>query len=127
MVYSTCSLSPSQNECVVENAVALANSYYGIRCLEKSLKPIEKHLTTTGLYKFHTACKRGILVVPYLVSNFGPMYTCKLQRIRWFKYFVKFLDLNKFCYVLTFWDKKIIGNNNLQKQENSIMRKFKTF
>uniref|UniRef100_A0A915DMR5 NOL1/NOP2/Sun domain family member 4 n=1 Tax=Ditylenchus dipsaci TaxID=166011 RepID=A0A915DMR5_9BILA len=41
VVYSTCSLSPTQNECVVENAAALAKTYYNIECVEKSLKFME--------------------------------------------------------------------------------------
>lgn len=31
VIYSTCSLSPVQNEGVVENSVAIANEYFGIK------------------------------------------------------------------------------------------------
>lgn len=80
VVYSTCTLSPLQNESVVENACAIVKRNYGIVCIEKSLNRLKGHLTSTGLYKFNDQCKRGILVVPFLPSNFGPMYVCKIMR-----------------------------------------------
>lgn len=80
VVYSTCSLSPTQNEAVVENAVVLANRYYGIKCVELSLRPLRRHLATTGLFRFSENCHRGIQLVPWIISNFGPMYICKLRK-----------------------------------------------
>lgn len=62
VVYSTCTLSPSQNEAVVENAAVLALQHYGIRCVERSLKSMQRHFTATGLFRFHQQCQRGILV-----------------------------------------------------------------
>uniref|UniRef100_A0A0N5BW21 NOL1/NOP2/Sun domain family member 4 n=1 Tax=Strongyloides papillosus TaxID=174720 RepID=A0A0N5BW21_STREA len=80
VVYSTCTLSPLQNESVIENACAIVKRNYGIVCIEKSLNRLKSHLTSTGLYKFNDQCRRGILVVPFLPSNFGPMYVCKIMR-----------------------------------------------
>jgi len=82
VVYSTCTLSPSQNEAVVENAAVLAESHYGIKCVERSLKPMGMDLRETGLFRFNEKCSRGILVLPWILSNFGPMYLCKLQRLQ---------------------------------------------
>lgn len=82
VVYSTCSLAPTQNECIVENAIILAQQYYNIQCAEQSLKYMEDHFQTTGLYWFSNCCKRGILVIPSVLTNFGPMYVCKIKRLK---------------------------------------------
>ncbi|KAL3096417.1 hypothetical protein niasHT_028653 [Heterodera trifolii] len=74
VVYSTCTLSPTQNEMVVENACALARTHYGIKTVERSLKKMENRLTNTGLFQFSADCRRGSLLLPTLLSNFGPTY-----------------------------------------------------
>ncbi|KFO64516.1 5-methylcytosine rRNA methyltransferase NSUN4, partial [Corvus brachyrhynchos] len=56
VVYSTCSLSPLQNECVVERALDIEEDTFKINC------------------------RLGELVLPHLAANFGPMYFCKLRR-----------------------------------------------
>ncbi|KAL3109058.1 hypothetical protein niasHT_012620 [Heterodera trifolii] len=81
VVYSTCTLSPTQNEMVVENACALARTHYGIKAVERSLKKMENRLTNTGLFQFSADCRRGSLLLPSLLSNFGPTYVCKITRI----------------------------------------------
>ncbi|KAL3069110.1 hypothetical protein niasHT_034340 [Heterodera trifolii] len=86
VVYSTCTLSPTQNEMVVENACALARTHYGIKAVERSLKKMENRLTNTGLFQFSADCRRGSLLLPTLLSNFGPTYVCKILSKRWLKY-----------------------------------------
>ncbi|EGT49016.1 hypothetical protein CAEBREN_31715 [Caenorhabditis brenneri] len=81
VVYSTCTLSPSQNEAVVENAVAVARNDFAIETVEESLHQLVSHMTSSGLYRFHNT-QIGALVVPFLPSNFGPMYICKLTRLQ---------------------------------------------
>ncbi|CAP24697.2 Protein CBG03881 [Caenorhabditis briggsae] len=81
VVYSTCTLSPSQNEAVVENAVAVVKNDFGIEIVEESLHQLVSHMTASGLYRFHDT-PLGALVVPFLPSNFGPMYICKLTRLQ---------------------------------------------
>lgn len=81
VVYSTCTLSPSQNEAVVENAVAIVRNDFGIETVEESLHQLVSHFSSTGLYRFHDT-PLGALVVPFLPSNFGPMYICKLARLQ---------------------------------------------
>lgn len=79
-MYSTCTLSPAQNDGVVHAAmdhlwketdidtVVIDMSY---------LRPIFKDIFT-----FFPKTKYGQLVLPTLSSNFGPMYICKIKRIR---------------------------------------------
>uniref|UniRef100_A0A914H4Z9 NOL1/NOP2/Sun domain family member 4 n=1 Tax=Globodera rostochiensis TaxID=31243 RepID=A0A914H4Z9_GLORO len=81
VVYSTCTLSPTQNEIVVENACALAGTHYGIQTVERSLKRMENRLANTGLFQFSADCRRGSLLLPNLLSNYGPTYVCKISRI----------------------------------------------
>lgn len=82
VVYSTCTLAPNQNDVIVDNAASLAESRYGIKVVERSLIPMQKKLSSSGLFKFSHLCHRGILILPFLPSNFGPMYVCKLQRVK---------------------------------------------
>ncbi|KAI6211590.1 Utp13 specific WD40 associated domain protein [Aphelenchoides besseyi] len=82
VVYSTCALSPQQNECVVENAAALVREHYDMDVVEVSVKRLENHLRNTGLYRFTDKCRRGMLIVPNIRSNFGPMFICKLKRTK---------------------------------------------
>lgn len=84
VVYSTCTLSPTQNECVVENTAALARQHFGIEVVEQSLSQLENQLRNTHLFRFSEKCQRGTMVVPFIRSNYGPMYVCKLLRTRWF-------------------------------------------
>uniref|UniRef100_A0A183F3Z5 NOL1/NOP2/Sun domain family member 4 n=1 Tax=Heligmosomoides polygyrus TaxID=6339 RepID=A0A183F3Z5_HELPZ len=81
VVYSTCTLSSTQNEAVVENAVAIAEQKFGIRVVEESLSQLVTHLSSSSLYRFSDQCRTGALVLPFLPSNFGPMYLCKLTRL----------------------------------------------
>ncbi|KAI6184370.1 5-methylcytosine rRNA methyltransferase NSUN4 [Aphelenchoides bicaudatus] len=82
VVYSTCTLSPTQNESVIENTAALARRHFGINVVEQSLSRLENHLKNTFLFRFADKCQRGLLVVPNIRSNYGPMYVCKLLRTR---------------------------------------------
>uniref|UniRef100_A0A1I7XTQ5 NOL1/NOP2/Sun domain family member 4 n=1 Tax=Heterorhabditis bacteriophora TaxID=37862 RepID=A0A1I7XTQ5_HETBA len=82
VVYSTCTLSSIQNEAVVENAVAIAENKFKIKVVEECLSQLATHLSSSGLFRFSDQCKRGALVLPFLPSNFGPMYICKLSRLQ---------------------------------------------
>ena len=74
VMYSTCSLSPIENENVVEKL--LSNSDY---CLEVR-DPLEWiNYDEFAIYK---CCKHGSLVLPTVVKNWGPLYFCKLQKLK---------------------------------------------
>ncbi|XP_018430692.1 PREDICTED: 5-methylcytosine rRNA methyltransferase NSUN4 [Nanorana parkeri] len=80
VVYSTCSLSPLQNEFVVERALELAAAEYGIDATIAELRPLRQIFRKT--FNFHEECRIGELVTPHLTANFGPMYFCLLRRGR---------------------------------------------
>jgi 16S rRNA C967 or C1407 C5-methylase (RsmB/RsmF family) len=81
LVYSTCTLSPVQNEGVVN--MALKNLWE-----ETSLKFVVSDLTEAlqpfrWMFKIlgpNDGIKLGNLVVPNLLNNFGPTYLCKITR-----------------------------------------------
>jgi len=74
IVYSTCSLSPIENDGVVDSAMAELHS-----------TKVETVNFVSGL-KIDEFCtsdttKHGLLVIPSKAKNWGPMYTCKLLRV----------------------------------------------
>ncbi|KAG9278842.1 5-methylcytosine rRNA methyltransferase NSUN4 [Astyanax mexicanus] len=79
VVYSTCSLSQLQNECVVQRAVTVAQQEMGIRVEVQNLSSFTRLFSHT----FHFAPQPAVgeLVLPHLCANFGPIYLCKLRRM----------------------------------------------
>lgn len=80
VVYSTCTLSQLQNEFVVERALEVAASEYGIHASIQELRPFQEIFRKT--FNFHEKCRIGELVLPHLTANFGPIYFCLLRRER---------------------------------------------
>ncbi|NWS29843.1 NSUN4 methyltransferase, partial [Polioptila caerulea] len=78
VVYSTCSLSPLQNECVVERALEVAEAQFNISVHVEDLSHFRTLFQDT--FSFFSDCRLGELVLPHLTANFGPMYFCKLRR-----------------------------------------------
>ncbi|XP_072789150.1 5-cytosine rRNA methyltransferase NSUN4 isoform X1 [Taeniopygia guttata] len=79
VVYSTCSLSPLQNECVVERALDVAGAQFNISVHVEDLSHFRTLFQDT--FSFFSDCRLGELVLPHLTANFGPMYFCKLRRL----------------------------------------------
>ncbi|NXQ96246.1 NSUN4 methyltransferase, partial [Sagittarius serpentarius] len=79
VVYSTCSLSPLQNEYVVERAAEIAESQFNIGIHVEDLSHFRMLFQDT--FSFFLDCRLGELVLPHLTANFGPMYFCKLRRM----------------------------------------------
>ncbi|KAM3718855.1 5-methylcytosine rRNA methyltransferase nsun-4 [Dirofilaria immitis] len=59
IVYSTCALSPVQNDGVVENAVAIADEHFGIKVVELSLSQMVSNFKK--IYRFSDKPRRGTL------------------------------------------------------------------
>uniref|UniRef100_UPI0037E8412C 5-methylcytosine rRNA methyltransferase NSUN4 n=1 Tax=Semicossyphus pulcher TaxID=241346 RepID=UPI0037E8412C len=79
ILYSTCSLSQSQNVSVVEQAVYLAQENHGIQLQVADLRPLTHMFRKT--FHFAPDLALGEMVIPHLAANFGPIYMCKLRRL----------------------------------------------
>lgn len=79
IVYSTCSLSQLQNECVVQQAINVAQEELGITVQVQDLRWFTQCFSDT--FHFAPQLSVGELVLPHLCANFGPIYMCKLQRM----------------------------------------------
>ena len=80
VVYSTCTMSPVENDGVVQKALARLqieshHARYAVVSLREAFRPLR------GLYKFDTNGEFGQLVLPSITSNFGPMYISKIKRL----------------------------------------------
>jgi len=80
VVYSTCSLSLLQNECVIERAAEIAETQFNIGIHVEDLSHFRTLFQDT--FSFFSDCRMGELVLPHLTANFGPTYFCKLRRMR---------------------------------------------
>jgi len=82
LVYSTCTLSPIQNDGVVHRVLAQiweeTNLNFEVEDLNLAVKPFRFMCKIFGRKE---GVKYGQLVVPSLMNNFGPMYFCKINRI----------------------------------------------
>lgn len=78
IVYSTCSLSPIQNEGVVN---AVLNSFEDQK-FSLRVEPMEEYKKYFEyFFQFSPSCKNGLLVSPDIKKNFGPFYLCKISKI----------------------------------------------
>lgn len=80
VVYSTCTMSPLENDNVVKRAlIKLQEEGSPLRFAVINLK--EAYRPFRGLFRFNTKFTYGQQVVPNICSNFGPMYISKIKRI----------------------------------------------
>ena len=82
LVYSTCTLSPIQNDGVVHMALSSlweeTSLNFEVCDLSKAVKPMRFLCKIQGRKE---GIKYGQLVVPNLPANFGPMYFAKIRRM----------------------------------------------
>ncbi|KAG8014039.1 5-methylcytosine rRNA methyltransferase NSUN4 [Nibea albiflora] len=79
IVYSTCTLSQTQNLDVVEQAIYMAQEKHGIHLQVVDLRPLTHMFRKT--FHFAPDLHLGEMVIPHLAANFGPIYMCKLRRL----------------------------------------------
>lgn len=82
VVYSTCTLSPLQNDGVVHLALSKIWQETRIDCCVVDLTHAVRPLSF--LYRLGTnlGLRYGQIVLPSLLSNFGPMYFAKIKRLK---------------------------------------------
>ena len=79
IVYSTCTLAPTQNDGVIQAACEHIWKETNIDVAIVELDHIPKLFG--DIFRFYTGCRYGQLVIPSLSCNFGPMYFCKIKRL----------------------------------------------
>ncbi|CAG2184850.1 NSUN4 [Mytilus edulis] len=80
VVYSTCSLSPGQNDGVIQATLEHLWKETNIDVNVIDLSYMQTLFKDT--FNFYPCCRFGQLVLPNLRANFGPMFICKLKRIQ---------------------------------------------
>ena len=78
-MYSTCTLSPPQNDGVIQATLEKIWQETDINITVQDLSAIRDRFRDT--FFFYKDSRFGQLVVPHLTANFGPMYFCKLKRL----------------------------------------------
>ncbi|KAK4874113.1 hypothetical protein RN001_013473 [Aquatica leii] len=81
VVYSTCSLSPIQNDGVVSMALKKIWEETNLEFIVKDLSPALAQVQSVYRLADASLMKYGQLVIPFKEQNYGPTYFCKLQRM----------------------------------------------
>ncbi|ELU16149.1 hypothetical protein CAPTEDRAFT_182432 [Capitella teleta] len=79
IVYSTCTLSPPQNDGVIQATIEKLSTETDAQVVIQNTTPIAQSFSET--FVFHK-CRFGHLVIPNLTANFGPTYFCQLKRTK---------------------------------------------
>lgn len=82
VVYSTCSLSPIQNDGVVHMALRKVWEETDIQVIVKDMKAALEPIECVYKLGHDLGLKYGHVVLPFVPCNFGPMYFCKLVRTK---------------------------------------------
>lgn len=77
-VYSTCSMSPLENDGVVDEVLLKCSENSHLKIEVVNLQFTDHALAEMFNYK---TTKNGVLVLPSKTKNWGPIYFCKLRRV----------------------------------------------
>ncbi|KAK3769809.1 hypothetical protein RRG08_046914 [Elysia crispata] len=80
IVYSTCTLSPAQNDGVIQAVAEELWETSEVEVAVQDLTNLSHALSHT--FKFHRKSKHGLTVLPTLLNNFGPSFVSKLRRLK---------------------------------------------
>lgn len=78
LVYSTCSMSPIQNDGVVHMALSRLSTECDAEFIVGDLT--DAFYPLRNIFQFSDTCRYGQLVIPFLPLNYGPMYIAKITR-----------------------------------------------
>ena len=83
VVYSTCSISPLENEQIVDTVLLLCKQHDIIACSDQNSTTMDATINRFPVDTFfcYENIEQGILVLPTEKCNWGPMYFCRLYRI----------------------------------------------
>ncbi|KAK7865862.1 hypothetical protein R5R35_003978 [Gryllus longicercus] len=82
VVYSTCSLSPIQNDGVVHMALQKIWEETKVEVEVRDLSPALQGAKSVFKFGDNIGLRYGHLVLPFLPCNFGPLYFCKIVRTK---------------------------------------------
>ncbi|KAK9500690.1 hypothetical protein O3M35_001910 [Rhynocoris fuscipes] len=82
VVYSTCSLSPTQNDGVIALSLRRLSEQTDHQFVVIDMTKALKSSRILYNYGNNLGLKCGHLVIPYLPANFGPTYFCKILKIK---------------------------------------------
>nr|XP_054753175.1 5-methylcytosine rRNA methyltransferase NSUN4-like [Lytechinus pictus] len=80
VVYSTCTMSPLQNDGVIQSTITRCREEFNIEATVADLSPLAR--AYSDVFSFFSNCRYGQLVVPRITANYGPMYFSRLIRTR---------------------------------------------
>ncbi|XP_026476433.1 5-methylcytosine rRNA methyltransferase NSUN4-like [Ctenocephalides felis] len=82
VVYSTCSLSPVQNDGVVHLALRQAFENHNIEACIRNISSAMVPFDHIFQFGYNMGLRYGQMVIPFLPSNFGPLYFSKIIRLK---------------------------------------------
>ena len=81
VVYSTCSLSPIENDDVIGRVIQNFSNSNMMVTLDKQIVEDTIDLFPPNTFSLHDQVRNGVLVIPTESHNWGPMYYARITRL----------------------------------------------